>query len=1018
MNALRRAALVLAAVLAARFVGAVPCSACPNASFGPSARSISLPGTHAAMVRGDFDGDGIQDVVVSGEKLYFLRGLSSGDFAAPALLSANTGGSTIVAGDLDGDGHLDLVMGGSGVNVLWGNGDGTFSSPVLLANGYGGSVALGDVNNDGRLDIVETTQVFSVHLNLGGRAFEVPVNYGTYGTRVLLGDFDGDGNLDVAIGAPVQIFRGVGNGTFPDPPIVDGSTGYAEIAAVADLNRDGKPDLVVFGPDVSVMYGRGDGTFDAPVSIAPVGPAPLASAHQVEIFDWNGDGWPDVVAGYGTLVIALSDRHGGFQPPLTYAAASNSILVVDFDGDGLADVLMTKSDTSDLLVLRGTPTGGLEMAPAIPASSRPWGVVRGHFGGGPGDDVALLDPLGIHVWRSDGSGGFTAGPSISIANQTGFVTGDFNGDGLPDFVTLELPFVLTAVSTLHVFLGAAGGTFVALPSFDVSFRASSMWTGDLDGDSKTDLLLTSSASSASDFGLRMLKGAGDGTFATGPTSAPGVSLQEFVVRDLNGDGLPDVAASSGVSGPISVLLGHGDGSFGPVSQYVAQGYSLVAEDFDGDGHIDIVTNAHLTILRGHGDGTFDPALYFPSVPFGFGLAALDYDGDGKADVAMGVVGPDLVVFRGMGDGTFQPSASIPSINSRFQTFVLQVVGPVLVGDWNGDGRPDVGFVTDTGVTAVMNTGCLPRRLRPSAQPATCAVSGASLAGSPTVSAYDDGNNPVSCAAGAVTASIAAFTGAPGATLSGTLAKPLVSGVATFSNLSIDLPHAGYRLDFRHPSGAAARSSPFSVHASGAEPVFAPSVACASSAGNVASVGDRGAGTTYAWTVGNGTITSGQGTPAITFTAGASGSVSIDVVVTEPGSCAASGSRSVPVAAACGLGFFALPPCRVADTRSAEGPAITAGSLRSFAVGGRCGVPAGAASVALNVAVTGGSAGGNLTLYPSGAAAPATSTINYGAGQTRSNNAVLPLGTAGQVGVQCNQPSGSVHLILDVTGYFQ
>jgi hypothetical protein len=127
---------------------------------------------------------------------------------------------------------------------------------------------------------------------------------------------------------------------------------------------------------------------------------------------------------------------------------------------------------------------------------------------------------------------------------------------------------------------------------------------------------------------------------------------------------------------------------------------------------------------------------------------------------------------------------------------------------------------------------------------------------------------------------------------------------------------------------------------------------------------------------------------------------------------------VPIAAACGLGFFSLPPCRITDTRGAEGPAIAAGSNRSFAAADRCGVPAGAAGVALNVAVTGPTTAGNLILFAAGGVLPNTSTVNYRAGQTRSENAVLPLGPGGLIGAHSNQPSGTVQLILDVTGYFQ
>jgi hypothetical protein len=121
-------------------------------------------------------------------------------------------------------------------------------------------------------------------------------------------------------------------------------------------------------------------------------------------------------------------------------------------------------------------------------------------------------------------------------------------------------------------------------------------------------------------------------------------------------------------------------------------------------------------------------------------------------------------------------------------------------------------------------------------------------------------------------------------------------------------------------------------------------------------------------------------------------------------------------------FYALPPCRVVDTRNAAGPyggpALVANADRTFVFAGQCGVPVGAAAVSVNVAVTGSSAGGDLRLFAAGTALPLVSAINYNAGQTRANNAIIPLGASGDLTVHCDQASGTVHVILDVDGYFQ
>lgn len=124
----------------------------------------------------------------------------------------------------------------------------------------------------------------------------------------------------------------------------------------------------------------------------------------------------------------------------------------------------------------------------------------------------------------------------------------------------------------------------------------------------------------------------------------------------------------------------------------------------------------------------------------------------------------------------------------------------------------------------------------------------------------------------------------------------------------------------------------------------------------------------------------------------------------------------------GPGTYTVAPCRLVDTRNPAGalggPALAAGQSRVFTLAGQCGLPLWAKAVSVNVAVTRPSAAGNLTLYPGGAALPLASSINYRAGQTRANNALLPLGASGEIVVYCSQASGTADFILDVSAYFQ
>ena len=121
-------------------------------------------------------------------------------------------------------------------------------------------------------------------------------------------------------------------------------------------------------------------------------------------------------------------------------------------------------------------------------------------------------------------------------------------------------------------------------------------------------------------------------------------------------------------------------------------------------------------------------------------------------------------------------------------------------------------------------------------------------------------------------------------------------------------------------------------------------------------------------------------------------------------------------------YFAVAPCRVADTRNAPGPsggpALAANTVRTFPVANICGIPSSATAVAINVAVFLPSDDGDLRVYPAGATAPLASAINFRAGIVRANNAIVPLGAGSQISIQCDMLSGSTNFFFDVFGYFQ
>ena len=217
-----------------------------------------------------------------------------------------------------------------------------------------------------------------------------------------------------------------------------------------------------------------------------------------------------------------------------------------------------------------------------------------------------------------------------------------------------------------------------------------------------------------------------------------------------------------------------------------------------------------------------------------------------------------------------------------------------------------------------------------------------------------------------------------------------------------------------------------VNAGPATPVItAPASTAAGTTGLTASVVSH-AGSSWFWTILNGTIMSGQGTNQITFTAGMAGTpLTLSVTETNASACvSAPGNATVTVAGSAAL-FYTLPPCRVLDTRNPTGPlagpSLQPGATRTFDVAASlCGIPVTAKAISVNLAVTGPVGPGYLTLYPGDAVqVPLASTINFSANQTRANNAVLPLASdgSGTINVLAGT-GGTVDFILDVNGYFE
>jgi len=336
-----------------------------DAVFPASPQGYHVGDSPLAVVVGDFNGDGLDDLAATDSAdstVSVLLGYGGGTFADSVPFPTGDTPVALALGDFDADGRLDLATADTGdgsVSVLLGYGDGSFADS--LPSGVGGgpsSVAVGDFNGDGLDDLAATNAgdaTVSVLLGLGDGTFDEDVPYatGTAPQCVAVADFDADGHPDLVVANQgsdtVGVLLGLGDGTFADQ-VTHLVGDEPQSVAAGDFTRDGLMDLVVANPGsntVSLLYGQGDGSFVLKASYAAAG-APWATA----VADFDGDGRTD-------FVFANSDgdsvrtAHVGAWPPPTYPVgdAPKGITAGDFDGDGRTDLVTANSAGNTLSVL-------------------------------------------------------------------------------------------------------------------------------------------------------------------------------------------------------------------------------------------------------------------------------------------------------------------------------------------------------------------------------------------------------------------------------------------------------------------------------------------------------------------------------------------------------------------------------------------------------------------------------------------------------------------------------------------
>jgi sugar lactone lactonase YvrE len=388
-------------------------------------------------------------------------------------------------------------------------------------------------------------------------------------------------------------------------------------------------------------------------------------------------------------------------------------------------------------------------------------------------DLFVKDYFGTYdVLLGKGDGTFTVvGSPFGPSSETGsFVVGDFNNDGIPDVAAINAAFYASSGNNITIFLGNGDGTFtVAASSPALGYNPTAIATADINGDGNADLIVAQQGSSTSSAGqVAIFFGHGDGTFTeASSTTSVASAASSIIPTNLDGDGHVDLILSGEGASGITVLLGKGDGTFTSLAGPSQAGEAAVeVADVNNDGFPDLVFGAagtsDLTVFLGNGDGTFTEAPGSPNVNIKISdLAIADFNQDGIPDIAYtyGVAG----ILFGNGDGTFVESPAT-------LTYPYDFSGTIVVGDFNGDGRPDV-LTEDGNSRTVIDSLTQPTETAAASAAVSIAVAGTHLADA----SYPGNSNYKPSASGNV-----ALWGAPPAT---TTSLKVTSGGTTVSSVT-------------------------------------------------------------------------------------------------------------------------------------------------------------------------------------------------------------------------------------------
>jgi hypothetical protein len=528
---------------------------------------------------------------------------------------------------------------------------------------------------------------------------------------VVSGDFNGDGAPDLVSGhrldAILTFHLGQASMTLgPQTTTVIGLFGMSDLAA-GDFNGDLHLDVVVTSNithEVHWFLGDGAGNF-SPAGFQPVGNFPVS----VAVGDLNGDPWPDLAVANALsddLAVLLNQGGAGFSPPSFWAAGDvpRSVVIGETNGDGNADLAVVNRDTDDVTIRYGDGGGGFATSRAVLGYNAPELVllVDADRNGALDLVVANKSSLGaegsLTILPGDGLGDFGPVQVSQAIDPRSVASGDFDRDGRPDLVTLDLS------STEMSFLkGQGDGTFSPATLWPAGLSPPrGIGVGDFDRNGTLDVVLGTNG-----INLVFLPGDGAGAFG-GPgfvsSIDSGTSRRRIGVGDFDRDGALDfVRVSSGNT--VVLTYGNGDGTFAFPDRATAVGgspYDLVVLDFNRDGVLDVAVSnfGSNTVMLLQGTATLaiprpvTPLVVSESLPAQSpaGIEAGDFDHDGFTDLVVAQflsVPGKVAYFRGRP----QPSPAVPPFFLPPDEYELDdpnelEVDGMAVADVNGDGLLD------------------------------------------------------------------------------------------------------------------------------------------------------------------------------------------------------------------------------------------------------------------------------------------------------------------------------------------